>query len=396
MGIGRQAAAPQLHGGIVAFYGGGRIIYPPQGGNQSLFRAEQLGIGDFPPAAELQLAQNLLPGMGLLVKINAGGYQHHTLGAVVAGTDAVAQALLFPHILKQLGGHIPAENPVHHLHGGKVLVPVGYRGKKAHAELSLGHLHPLPDVLLPGKLQGRMVRQRPVIPLLKSEHFPEAPGNPLRLGGTHIIELHRAFPADAQIVFQQGLGGDGRHIRHLSHPGNAEGILPAHILEQLADGVDPFVVELRLNRRDLVHLFPLHKIRQEAAVFRGIVKEQILYKGEGLLQNAFPVQGEAVIHHAYIEAGGLVIPRPAGNGAHRRAVELVQPQGDLPQIHGAVGAPEQHTGNQGVHGRLCPVHFPHILNAETILLKPAVREHRQTDAGIQFDSFGHRILLYKQ
>ena len=315
MGIGRQAAAPQLHGGIVAFYGGGRIIYPPQGGNQGLFRAEQLGIGDFPPAAELQLAQNLLPGMGLLVKINAGGYQHHTLGAVVAGTDAVAQALLFPHILKQLGGHIPAENPVHHLHGGKVLVPVGYRGKKAHAELPLGHLHPLPDVLLPGKLQGCMVRQGPVIPPLRGKHFPETPGYFLRLGGAHIIELHRAFPADAQIVVQQFLRGDGRHVGHLSHPGNAEGILPAHILEQLADGVDPFVVELRLNGRDLVHLFPLHKIRQKAAVFRGIVKEQILYKGEGLLQNAFPVQGEAVIHHAYIEAGGLVIPRPAGNGA---------------------------------------------------------------------------------
>ena len=188
---------------------------------------------------------------------------------------------------------------------------------------------------------------------------------------------------------QKPLGGDGLHVLRLPHAGQAKGVLGAHGLQQLPGGIGPLVVKLCLNGVDLIGLFPLDEPVQEAAVFRRVVKEQLPYKVQGLFQHRLPLGGKPVVHEPHIKARGLVVSSPPGNGADGSAVELIQPHGDLPQIPGTVAAPQQHTGDQGIHRRLLPGHGPNILNRQGILLKPPIPAAPQPHPGGQFDCFDH-------
>ena len=80
---------------------------------------------------------------------------------------------------------------------------------------------------------------------------------------------------------------------------------------QLLGAVGPLVVELRLNGVYLVDFLPLYKFREKPTVFLGIRKEQLLQKIHGLLCQGLALPGEAVIHQAQVEPGGLPVPRPA-------------------------------------------------------------------------------------
>ena len=191
----------------------------------------------------------------------------------------------------------------------------------------------------------------------------------------------------------QILRGDGRHVLDISQPGHAEGIPGAHAAQQPGDGVDPLVVPVGLNGGNQIFLFAFHEIRQESPLFLWGIQQQLPQKFQHGLENPIPGQGKPVVHKAAVKAGGLVVPHPAHQGAHRPAVKFIQPLGHRPQVGTAVGAPQEHRGKQGVFRRLRLAHGPHQLKAEASLLESGIPAAAQGHAGGNGGGLHHSILL---
>ena len=231
-------------GRVIVLHSGRRILDAAQGGEEGLLGGGKFLIGDLAPLAGLQLGKDLPADVVLLVEVNARGYQHNALGGIIAGADGVAEALLFPHILEKLGGHVPAKDAVCHLHGGKPVVPIGDGGEKSHAELPLGHLHGFPPVLPDSGRQVRLPGHFPGLSDLLSEHPFYKVRHPARIGGANVIDLHRTLPAESLVVAEKLLRRDGLHLLPGAHLGHPVGVLAAEGLQQLLGGIDPLVIEL--------------------------------------------------------------------------------------------------------------------------------------------------------
>ena len=252
--------------------------------------------------------------------VDTGGDGQNALGAVVAGADAVAQGLLLPEIHKELGGHPGPEHLVQHLHGGVVRLPVGNGGGEAQAELALGHVHGLGDILAGAGVKIRLRGQGHRLPPAEVQQGGQQLRHLLRSPGAHIEQLYGALRQDALMVPVQPLGGDGRHLLRLPQPGQTEAVLPAHNLQQAAHGIRLLVVQVALDGGDEIFLFALHIALQEAPVFQGGLQQQLPEEFRHRLQHPIPGQGEALVHKAAIQPGGLVVPHPPHLGADGSAV----------------------------------------------------------------------------
>ena len=182
------------------------------------------------------------------------------------------------------------------------MVPIGDGGKKSHAELALGHLHGFPPVLPDPGSQIRLPGHFPGLTNFPGEHLSYKVRHPARIGGAYVIDLHRALPAEGFVVAEKLLRRDGLHLLPGTHLGHTVGVLATEGLQQLLGGIDPLVIELRLDGGDLVDLLPLHKVLQKASVLCRIVEEQLCDEVQCLFQHRFPIQGKPVIHQADIEA----------------------------------------------------------------------------------------------
>ena len=128
--------------------------------------ALQLPVLDLPPANGLQLGQDLVPGLLVLAKLDAGGHQQQPLHLLQVGAGVVAQGPLLPHVQKQLGQRGGPEYGVAHHQGGVVLLPAGDpAGAEAQGQLALGHVHPLllQAGLRPGVEAHLTVRLQPLL-----------------------------------------------------------------------------------------------------------------------------------------------------------------------------------------------------------------------------------------
>ena len=217
--------------------------------------------------------------------------------------------------------------------------------------------------------------------------------DPGRFRAAHIENFNGAFPEDAPVMPVQPHRIDGRHLFGLSQPGQAEGILPAHGLQQAAHGIGPLVIHLGFDGGDEIFLLALHEGGQESALFCGGFQQQLRDKFHHGLQHPVPRQGKPVIHEAAVKAGGLVVAHPADHRADGCAVELVQPVGDGPQIAVFFCAPQQHRGQQGIHGVFIRRHGPDDLETETALLEPGIPAAPQGDAFRKLIGLDHRFSL---
>ena len=181
------------------------------------------------------------------------------------------------------------------------------------------------------------------------------------------------------------------HLLLVSQPGQAEAVLPAHGPQQAAHGVNLLVVELAFDGGDQVAFLALHKFHPEAPILQGGFLQQLPEKPGHGLQHPVPGQGETLVHEAAVQPRGLVVPHPAHQWAHRRAVQVVQGHGDAAQVRVAHRSPEQHRGDQGIHGRLGLRHRPHQLHAEAALLKPGIPAAAQNHTGKKGMGFNHII-----
>ena len=191
----------------------------------------------------------------------------------------------------------------------------------------------------------------------------------------------------------QILRSDGRHVLGVPQPGYAEGIPGAHVPQQPGDGIHPLVVPVGLNGRNQVFLLTFHEIRQKGTVFLGRIQQQLPQKFQHGSKDLISRQGEPVVHEAAVQAGGLIVPHPAHQGADRPAVKLVQPLGHCPQIGAAVGAPQEHRGKQGVFRRLLPAHGSRQLETEAALFESGIPAAAQGHAGSDGGGLNHTVLL---
>lgn len=113
----------------------------------------QLPVVQFALLDCLELEQNLVIGLLEVFKLDAGRDGDEALLPVVDRRGKVAQRQLFPHIQKELGVAGPTEKRVAHQQRRGVPAAAG----KAHAQLSLGHVHPLchPQRLRTGRMGQR-------------------------------------------------------------------------------------------------------------------------------------------------------------------------------------------------------------------------------------------------
>ena len=227
-------------------------------------------------------------------------------------------------------------------------------------------------------LPGKAVNQR----LKKFRHG-------FRSLGAHIEKLHGAFPEDFLIVGVKALRGDGLHILPLSQPGNPQGVLPAHKPGKLMGGVELLVVPDRIDGGDEVNLFPFHKVPGEAFPFHHRLQQQLPEEVRHGGKNPVPLQSVGILNKAANEPCGLVVPQPPGNGAHRSAVQIVQPEGDGPQIRGFFRSPEEHRRKQGIQRRFLPGHGAQQLKAEAPLLESGLTDTPEGDSLSQRDGSQH-------
>ena len=298
---------------------------------------------------------------------------------MIAGTDVIAKGLLLPYIHKQLAGHARAEDQIQQLHGHKALIPDGDGSHEAHAQLALGHLHLLGHRFLAAVPESGLGRKRRRTPIQTGEELLHRRGHSFRFPRAHIEDIHPALPEDLFIVAVQRRRGNGRHIFLLAQPGNAKAVRPAQQPQHLIVGVDPLVVALGIDGGHEILFLALHKILAEDPILQGRLQQQLPDKIHHGLQNGIPIQGKPILHKAAEEAGGLVIAHPADGGAHGGAVKLVQAVGDAADIAVSPAAPEQYRRQQGIIGRLLPVHGPDELEAQGRLLEPLIAEAPQGD-----------------
>ena len=209
----------------------------------------------------------------------------------------------------------------------------------------------------------------------------QQPGNFFCFRAAHIENFDGAGPQNGLIVRIKGCGCDGGHLFGFTQPGHAEGISVAHDFQQLLHSVGPLVVQLRFDGGDEVLLLAFHKAVQESPFFQRGVQQHLLEKFQHRLQHPVAGEGEAVIHKAAENAGGLVVTHPPHQGGEGCAVQFIQIFGDGPQVRAAPGAPQQNGGQQRIAGRLLPPHMPHQLEAEAALLESAVPADPEGNAG---------------
>ena len=300
---------------------------------------------------------------------------------MVAGANIIAQRAGFPDLHEQLTGHAASKKHIAHLHGSKTLIPQGNGGNKAHTQLALGHIHLL------GMIPGCRIGKRSLRPQSSRSSFNlleqglQQRCHLFRPGRAHIKQFYGTLCQDAAVMLIGTLGGDLLHLLRLSQPGNPEGIPGTHLPNQLAVCVNPLIVKLRFHGQDQIPFFVLHIIPAECPLLQHRLKQQLLQKADHGLQHPVTLQGIPVLYEAAIQAGGLVVPYPAHQRTHSRTVEIIQPQGDGPQVRGFFGTPQQHRGNQRVQCRFCPVHGPQELNTQTALFKSLIRKAPQHDSG---------------
>ena len=141
LGLRRAVKAVNSGGREEALNGTRGVIHGAQAGKQGFLGGKQFIFRDAAILTQLKLVQDFLPHRLLLLEINAGIDGDNTLAAIVAGTDGIAQGLLFPDLHKQLAGLTAAEHGVAHLHGGETGIVLGDGGQEAHGKLALGNIH---------------------------------------------------------------------------------------------------------------------------------------------------------------------------------------------------------------------------------------------------------------
>lgn len=244
-------------------------------------------------------------------------------------------------------------------------------------------------------MEAGLGRQRHRRASLKGDLFQEHLRHLLRCPGTHIEKFHPALPEDTLIVLPQPLGGDGSHLLRLSQPGNAKGIGGAHIFQQAAHGIHLLVIPITFNGGDEIFLFAVHIAAEEASLLHRGTKQQLPEEVRHGFQHLVAGQGEALVHKAAVQAGGLVVAHPAHQGADCRPVQVVQRQGNGTQAGMLPGSPQQHRRQQGVHGCLGFRHGAHQLHTQAALLESPVLHAAEGDPRPEGKGLNHSILLVK-
>ena len=96
----------------------------------------------------------------------------------------------------------------------------------------------------------------------------------------------------------------------------------------------------------------------ENALLQYRLQKQLAEKPEHRLGNGIILQSIAVIDKAAVQTRGVVIAYTAHQRAHGSTVQIVQPQGDVPQVGAALAATQQHGRQQRVQRCLVTPHRP--------------------------------------
>ena len=188
-------------------------------------------------------------------------------------------------------------------------------------------------------------------------------------------------------------GRDGGHLLRLAQAGQAEAVVPAHQLQEPAHGVDLLVVAVTLDGGDQIALLALHEALQKGPPLQGGIQQNLAQKIRHGLQHPVAGQGEALVHKAAVQPGGLAVAHPAHQGAEGSAVKIVQRQGNIPQAGMPPGTPQQHRPQQRIHSRLAAIHGPHQLHTEAPLLEPPIPKTPQRHTGRKLKGLYHGELL---
>ena len=302
------------------------------------------------PLHGTQLQHDLIIGLLVVFKLDAGGDGDDALLPVIDGRGKIAQGQLLPHVQKELGVAAAAEEGVAHQQGGHIVAVAG----KAHAQLALGHVHGLFHI---AGLRGAGVGHGggTFIAALSGQRgkcLAQCRLHPLQRRAAAVNELQAAGGDQLPILGIELLGLQALGVLFPAQAADAVRLPGAHLLQQAGVGIVPLIVDQAADGVDEVCLFTFKIGGHKPAMVGHRLTDQLAHQLCHRLQKLLPAGDEAVVNKAGHKANALVLPFFPDRIVHPCAVEVIHPGGQGSQVGIGDGAPPQNRCQQrvGSHG----------------------------------------------